>query len=390
MDIPNRIFDRQIGEISLREIFEKDEYGNYINFDSTEDRETCKKKYRIPIHQRFNKWNIEAKETTIESIFYNYIIGSISLSQHVDTNNSDFYWNIEDGQSRLSIIQEYLEDKFPYKEKSFSELNDTQKNRFLDYKFPKEMTTISRTRGDTITIKDHYYENFDRINRGKALTDNDKYWCRKEKPMVKFSINLINKFNSDDTYNFMNTGNFGKIKDDKVNRDVLEKIITIVGAILYGVYKKSFTRHREHYGNIITPDKKQMVYKFFDFYRSIHDGMLLKKPKKRQENYITKNFNNPGKFLSMVIMDFMNERQNENGDIISDRIKANMWMDIINIDRESENFMMGKKTLWMKDFTDGDRKNQEKLNISKRLDRVICFYDNKTIASERYLIEYKE
>ena len=54
---------------------------------------------------------------------------------------------------------------------------------------------------------------------------------------------------------------------------------------------------------------------------------------------------------------------NENGDIISDKIKANMWMDIINIDRKSDNFMMGKKTLWMKDFTDGDRKNQDLILI---------------------------
>ena len=29
---------------------------------------------------------------------------------------------------------------------------------------------------------------------------------------------------------------------------------------------------------------------------------------RKNENYIKTNFNNPGKFLGMVIMDFMNER----------------------------------------------------------------------------------
>ena len=144
MDIPRPVFDRQIGEISLRDIFEKDDDDEYIHFDATEDRRTSRKKYRIALHQRFNKWSHKAKETIIESIFLNYIIGSLSLSQHVDREHiGNFYYDIEDGQSRLTVIQEYIEDEFPYKGKVFSELTDSQKNRFMNYKFPKEITTVS-------------------------------------------------------------------------------------------------------------------------------------------------------------------------------------------------------------------------------------------------------
>ena len=390
MDIPRPIFDRQIGEISLRDIFEKDDDDEYIHFDATEDRRTSRKKYRIALHQRFNKWSHKAKETIIESIFLNYIIGSLSLSQHVDREHiGNFYYDIEDGQSRLTVIQEYIEDEFPFKGKVFSELTDSQKNRFMNYKFPKEITTVSRTRGDTAEIKDHYYENFDRINRGKELKDNDKYWCRKDKPMVKFAIDLINRFNGNSEYAFMKTDKFGVMKDGKENRDVLERIVTMIGGILYEKYKKSFDRQMKVFGKDMTQDKKNEVANFIEFYRHIYNEMLAIQPKESGEKYFS-NFNNPGKFLGLIIMDYTNERVDDDGDNVTLEEKKDMWVNMLNIDRVSDNFMMGKQTLWMMDFTDGDRKNQEVSNLSKRLERVVQFYNDKMDVSVRYSVEYTE
>jgi len=399
MEIPSRVFDRQIGEMSLREIFEKGDDGGYINFDATEDRRTSRKKYRIALHQRYDKWSHQAKETIIESIFLNYIIGSLSFSQHVDHDRiGDFYYDIEDGQSRLTVIQEYLENKFSWMEKLFRELTDVQKNRFMDYKFPKEITTVSRTRGDTACIKDHYYENFDRINRGKALTDNDKYWCRKDKPMVKFAIDLIGRFNVDTGYSFMNTEKFGTVRDGKENREVLEKIVTMIGGILYQEYKKSFDRHINHYGTPLTQIIKKNVTDFMEFYKDIHDGMLEIQSREPGEKYFKSNFNNPGKFLGLIIMDYTTPRLDHTAWFHRSlpylpttlKKKKAMWVNILNIDRSSNNFMMGKQTLWMMDFTDGDRKNQEVSNISKRLERVVQFYNDKVDVSARYGIEYTE
>ena len=54
----------------------------------------------------------------------------------------------------------------------------------------------------------------------------------------------------------MQTKSFGtKTKEGKVNRNVLEKICTLVGAIIYDVYKKSYSRHYEHLGIPISNDK---------------------------------------------------------------------------------------------------------------------------------------
>ena len=58
MDNFTKCMDREFQTITLRELFEKDDDNNYINFNYTnrneEDRYTLK--YRIPEHQRFPQW----------------------------------------------------------------------------------------------------------------------------------------------------------------------------------------------------------------------------------------------------------------------------------------------------------------------------------------------
>tara|TARA_Y100000389_G_scaffold178316_1_gene191382 strand:+ start:9321 stop:10508 length:1188 start_codon:yes stop_codon:yes gene_type:complete len=379
-DIPSKVFEREIHQISLREIFEKDENGIYINFDSTIDRIQCNLKYRIPLHQRFNKWNSEAKHNIIDSVYKNYIIGGISFSRHSsDDGDGLFYFDIEDGQSRLTVIQEYLEDKFMYRGKVFSERTEHEKNRFLSYVFSTETMTPSRSaRSSTISIEEHHYENFDRINKGASLSDNDKYWCYKNKPMVKFAIELIERFKTECP--FMQTQNFGIVKDGKVNRDVLEKICTLVGAIWYDVYKKSYSRHYEQLSIPATNEKKNNVYDFMTHYRNIHAKIYSDVPKESREKLLQ--FNNPGKFLSLIIRDYKIQR-----DGVTNQDKVNMWADILNIDRASTNFMKKNYTLY-NTFTDGDKKNQEENNIIKRLERIIEFYNDKETISQRYHIEF--
>ena len=378
--LPRPVFDRELGQISLREIFQKDEEGNYINFDATKVRDTCSMKYRIPIHQRYNKWNSEAKETIIESVFQSFIIGNLSLSRHSD-GQMGFYFNIEDGQSRLTNIQEYLDDKFKFCGGFFSERTQLEQNRFLDYIFSTDTTSPHRTRAVTnTTIEDHYYENFDRINRGKALADNDKYWCLKNKPMVALAIELMEQCKVD--YEFMKTAKFNtKDKDGKIQRKPLEEFVTMIDALLNGIYKKSYSRHYQKIGDEITTEDRAILNAFMTFYKAIYDTMITVMPKRDNEQFP---FNNPGKFLSMVIMDFRT-------DVVGITLeqKKNMWVTILNIDRSSNNFMKGTGTLW-NGFKDGEKKNQEQENINKRLTRVMEFYDDMESVSEEHNIEYEE
>ena len=132
-----------------------------------------------------------------------------------------------------------------------------------------------------------------------------------------------------------------------------------------------------------TPEKTQQrvnITNLKTYYKSIHDTMFEIMPKRGNE-HIPK-FNNPGQFLGMIIMDF----KDNTTDIDQ---KKTMWVDILNIDRCSHNFMKGKNTLF-NDFTDGDKKNQEQENIRRRLTRVREFYNDKNHVSTHYHIEYEE
>jgi hypothetical protein len=386
--IPSPVFERELGQIPIRELFARDGDGSYLNFDSTEDRKKTQKKYRIPIHQRFNRWYPDDKQSLIASIFLNYIIGSISLSRHHD-GEIGFYENIEDGQSRLTVIQEYIEDKFRFKGLLFSELSEYDRNRFMDYKFSTDITVPSRLRGNTnMTLDDHYFVNFDRINKGKSLSDNDKYWCYKGKKLVDIAINLIEDSKKD--YPFMGVSKYGTTdKDGKVERKPLEEFVTFISALLNNIYKKCFDRNSNYleYKKTGVPEEKQpytqsdvdYVYGFMEFYKSIHDTMIEQMPRRNHEQI---HFNNPGKFLGMIIMNYK-----EDSTSLED--KKNMWVNILNINRASDNFMKETYTLW-NGFTDANKKNQEEENIRTRLNRVKEFYANKQETASKYNIEYNE
>lgn len=384
--IPSPVFERELGQIPLRELFAKDGGGTYLNFDSTEDRDQTKKKYRIPIHQRFNRWSSDDKQSLIASIFLNYIIGSISLSRHHD-GEMGFYENIQDGQSRLTVIQEYIEDKFRFKGLLFSELSEYDRNRFMDYKFSTDVTVPSRIRGNTnLTLDDHYFVNFDRINKGKSLSDNDKYWCYKNKKLVGIAINLIE--DSKEDYPFMGVSKFGeKDKNGKVERKPLEEFVTFISALLNNIYKKSFDRNSEYLdvkksnGEYYSQVDIDYINGFMEFYKSIHDIMLEQMPPRQREK-VNIHFNNPGKFLGMIVMDYKEESTTSD-------YKKDMWVNILNINRSSDNFMKETYTLW-NGLTEANKKNQEEENIRMRLNRVKEFYSNKQETASKYHIEYNE
>jgi hypothetical protein len=383
--LPNKVFDRELGSILIRKLFEKDEEGGYVALDTTSDRETCEKEYRIPEHQRYNKWTLEAKENTIDSIWRNYIIGSLSLSRQSD-GNLGWFLDIEDGQSRLTVIQEYLDDKFEYRGGKFSDRTQLEQDRFLDYEFSTDITQPSRIRPTTVldpmTTEDHRFENFDRINKGKALEDNDKYWALKHKPMVARAIELIEGCKED--YPFMKTDKFNtKDKNGKVIRKPLDQIVTLIDALINDAYKKSYLRHSENMCKPWTPSHEERLNQFMIFYKSIYNGMIDKRPRNSGEQIP---FNNPGKFLGMIIMHF---KQSEEDSGMSLDEKSELWVNILNIDRRSYNFMGGTATLWM-GFTSGDQKNQEETNILKRLNRVKEFYENKEETARVHHIEFIE
>ena len=94
-------------------LFERDHDDNFKRFNY-QDRNVGNLSFRIPEHQRFPNWNKEKKQKLINSIFKNYPIHSIICSKHhyIIDNKVKEYFDIEDGQTRLSVLQSFYNNDF--------------------------------------------------------------------------------------------------------------------------------------------------------------------------------------------------------------------------------------------------------------------------------------
>ena len=116
LEIPSKAIEREfIQAISLRELFSKDEDNNFSKF-KYDDRSNTQLEYRIPDHQRFPQWTLRKKRKLIDTVFRNYTMSGIILSKKIDLDQQTIYYDIEDGQTRLSILQEYYDNVFRYSE----------------------------------------------------------------------------------------------------------------------------------------------------------------------------------------------------------------------------------------------------------------------------------
>ena len=103
--------------------------------------------------------------------------------QLIDLEEGDIYYDFEDGQSRASVLQEYYNGGFSYKQIEDSDpeitalyyydLSHVQKRKFDCYAMSLEILSKIDTKSNDIQ------EMFERLQEGKALDDADKYWNRK-------------------------------------------------------------------------------------------------------------------------------------------------------------------------------------------------------------------
>ena len=143
------------------------------------DRVSSDKKYRVPDHQRYPSWTQPNKERLVDSVMTNYPIGQITLTKHNDPTTGEEYFNIQDGQTRMSALQEFVMDKFPWDGKLYSELSADARAEFNNYTVHIDIFKKERSMSQSV-FDGIICEIFERLNSGKSLTDNDKYWNRKD------------------------------------------------------------------------------------------------------------------------------------------------------------------------------------------------------------------
>ena len=400
MNIPSKALERDfIQAISLRELFSKDDSSEFIKFNY-DDRSNTKLEYRIPDHQRFPQWSLKKKRKLIDSVFRNYTMTGLILSGNIDVDQESSYYDIEDGQTRLSVLQEYYVNVFRYCENieeaasvglKYSELSIECQDRFLDYKLSREVVKKTRTRPhDTQTS--HINEMFERLQEGMPLKDFDKYWNRSSDPLVSFAMELINHYRDTD---------FGKHMDIKKfngnDRRRLSDICGLISGVLYGGKDGEHDKHTSPSFNLqfdiirkpISIDAKKKVYDFCEYYSEIisraygEDNLPFKKGHLKQQFY------NMNKIMGVILVDWKNNSEGHWIDASMNEEKRKiMWIDIINIARISKNFMKGSATLWF-GFPKGDIQNTFLSNINKRIKRIHDFYQSDNNWRSAHKIEYE-
>ena len=341
-------------------IFEKKENGDFKRFNYVERNSDRFKYFRIPAHQRFPSWNKEKKKLLIDSVLKNYPIHSVICSKHFEMDNTKIreYLDVEDGQTRLSILQEYYEGGFVDENRNnFEDLSPSEKRAFENYEVSIEIIETEDDNEDVI------HDIFDRLQMGQPLKDCDKFWNWKDAPLVKYALELIH---SGDLNTRLGTSKFSSKK-----RERLSDIVGLVSLIVYWnvttleYINNSFKSHFKHAKLELTDSDKEKVNKFLKYYFSIIDTSYELYPKVKNEK--GKKYYNICNDLGLVLYDYF-----ENGQVGLD-VKKKMWVDYFILSRKNKNLSTGSKQLW--NNVEGKPTWTQPKYMKCRCDRVIEFYD---------------
>ena len=230
-------------------------------------------KLRIPEHQRFYVWTASHKEALIDSVMKNCPVPLMVFTQHVV--NGEIVWFIQDGQQRLMTLQKFILGQFTWNNKHFAQLSERERSFFLNFKINYEL--IYNPTADQVA------DIFERLNSGKPLTDNDKFFNRRQSPVIAFILEelIVNPRVSD---------NFKKLTGLNVSSKTRVQLGDIVGAVVAIInnsvfcIRTSFDRIGQEIHQEMTEVKKEQVYSAFETYFSLVNQALadkhIAKPKK--------------------------------------------------------------------------------------------------------------
>jgi hypothetical protein len=241
--------------------------------------------YRIPIHQRFPSWPLAKKQKLVDSVLRNYPIHAIIAIRQLQNNGQDVveFCDIEDGQTRMTALQEYLMDEFACEQSpdaignglKFSELTPAMQQCFRTYQVTMEVFS-----GRQIT-HDEIAEIFNRLNSGKPLGDNDKYHSRMTSPVLR-SLNEIKSHPElrDDINKFI--GPIGSGKTRKGLSDMVGAILAIA-IDQKACITTSYEQNYRYLNTAFTPQQTENVVEFFKaYFAMLHQSIdpVTAKPKK--------------------------------------------------------------------------------------------------------------
>ncbi len=349
-EIPEPVMDIEHIALSLGALFEKNREGKPRQFDSCVERvgEMDNLKYRIPLRQRYgvNNWNLQDKQLLVDSVFKRMPIQGVTVSEQLG------WRDVEDGATRLTVLQSYYNDGFVYKNKKFSELDRTYQNRFEQY-----MIGIDVVRGSADDID----ELFQRLNRCKPLQDADRYNSMERiSPLVQTSLKLMKEPFWDKK--MMNTEKFSD-----TNRKCLPEVCALVATLAFGTDYTSTSSAR-----LQEVLRKPMPANFTETAREFcaHYNRIIHRTE--QTDKVVSNqmaWGKTSKQLGFILHDYK-----DLASPMSLKQKEDMWVEFMTIARSAEDFFYNKQTLFAS-LPKGVRQNALKRDFQKKLERIRKFCD---------------
>uniref|UniRef100_A0A6C0HZM3 GmrSD restriction endonucleases N-terminal domain-containing protein n=1 Tax=viral metagenome TaxID=1070528 RepID=A0A6C0HZM3_9ZZZZ len=246
----------------------------FLNFEPNRDINSSNARIRIPEHQRYYCWDVSKQEPLIDTIMIGYPMPLMVLTQHTVPTGSRLL-HVQDGQQRLITLQNYLLDKFTWNNKKYSELDMEEKLVFLGYKINCEIIEDP--------TPDQVAEIFERLNCGKPLTDNDKFWNRRNSPVIDFIMNQLIAHETLREGFKKYIGHIGSGKKRSQLSDIVGAVVAILTDSIYNI-RTSFERIGPHLHMVLTDENRQLVIDVFrEYFAIIEDAMSKKsivKPRK--------------------------------------------------------------------------------------------------------------
>jgi hypothetical protein len=242
-------------------------------FEPVRSNSTTTARIRIPEHQRFYVWVLQQQQQLINTILSNYPMPTFVFTDEFVDGKQIRY--VQDGQQRLTTIQKYILGDFSCNDKYYAQLSEDERSTFLDYQLSCEIITNP--------TDEQIAEIFERLNAGKPLTDNDKFWNRRNSPMVSFVFDELivnpNMREYFETY----VGPIGKGKSRSKMSDIMGATVAIAKKSTH-LIRTSFSWIGVHLCGPVTNEMKSSITQVFsEYFKIIRDSMAkhgIAKPKK--------------------------------------------------------------------------------------------------------------
>lgn len=253
----------------LIDVIGLESFDNMVERGSEEDN----KEYRIPIYNRYPQWPHHKCENLVDSVMKNYPIHTFITSEHIDSNNNSLYKHIEDGQTRLSVLQNYIKDKFTWNDKKYSELTPNEKATFNFYEIRIENLSKSSNMSSSEFIRELHIV-FDRLNSGKPLTNNDKYHLNRQYAPCLLLIDEVKESYREHFKKYI-----GDVGEGKARTLLSEMVGMVLPLILNDgssteCINTSYERNNSFIYKEIDESGRENVIEFLNFYFKLLDDSL--------------------------------------------------------------------------------------------------------------------